>query len=313
MATINSPITPTSLGWSMVSAGLDKVTMNAAKDILDYGPMLFNSASFGNGEVKQITRKVFSGITDAAAWANETNDVIPDAGIEFLYDVQARQFWYANGVQYTLDLKTFDPYQVKAKLAESLGKSGRVKRQKLIASWFNLGFATSGHPWNDVESGVAFFSASHPNDSRIGGVQSNLVTGTQSVSTFSSAIDVIINLRDPLGNPLNLMPKRLFVYPTKAQAAREYLNVGSMLKSGTANNDRNPFKDYNIEVVPYPWFTTTTSWVMQASEHQLYANEAVVIDTKMTDLPNHGTKHDLFFCRAQWGDGWQGYVGGQGV
>lgn len=312
-AVINSPITPTALGWDLVQAGLDKVTMDAAKSIDDFGPMLFNSAPFGSGGVKQITRKVYSGITDANAWDNETSDVIPDAGIEFLYDVVARQYWFANGVQYTLDMKTFDPYGMKAKLANALGLSARVKRQKLFADWFNTGFATSGHAWNSVESGVAFFSASHPNDTRIGGVQSNLVTGTQSVATFSSAIDLIINLRDPLGNPLNLMPKRLFVYPTRVQEAREYLNIGSMLKSGTANNDRNPFKDYQIEVIAYPWLTSTTAWFMQANEHQCFYNEAVGVRTALTELPNHGTKHDIFFCQSRWADGWQGYVGGAGT
>ncbi len=311
---IASPMSPTALGWDVVMQGLNKLTLKEATNIRDYIPELFSKEPFPTN-VKKLKRKVYSGMDDATAWAEETNATIPDGSIAFMFDITARQYWYANGCQYNMDMKTFDPYGMKSKQAIALGNSAKVKRQKLGAAWFNNGFSTDSavHDWPAIETGVAFFSASHttaPQNTTT--THSNLVAGTQSVSAFMDAIDLLMDCRDYLNRPLNLVPRRLFVYPTKVATAKEYLGIGMKEKYGTANHDRNPFGDFDIEVVPYPWFGTTTRWALQADKTSTYFNEAVGIDTRTQELANHATKQDIFFSIALWADDWRGWVGGQG-
>lgn len=300
---VMAPITINGLATDMETAkkGLDKIAMRTATTVRDYIPMLYKSATF-----QQLTKKskVYSGLTEATDWDLES--IMEPEGMEFLYDVTATHYGYKKATSYTYKAQLFDEYNVFPKLAKQLGLSLGHKRQKLGASLFNNGFTTN------FADGVPFFSAAHPNDLRIGGTQSNLVAGGLSVSTLTDAINLLMDMRDPLGRPLNYMPKRLWVHPTKAIFARQILGVNGM-EYGTANNNKNPFSDFKLEVMEYPWFTTSTQWMLQADDYETYVSAKVGFKTKMEQQDDYSIRHEGHFVDAYWAESWMGFVSSTGL
>ena len=307
---IPSPITINgiSIDWETAKKGLDKVLWQSAGNVRDYVSLLFKDGTFKD---KTMKRKAFSGLPEAQEW--NAKDVIPSQGINFMWDVTATHAWYANAVEYDLESKTFDPYDIIPRLPKELGLSMAVKRQRLAAKFFVDGFTNAGN----TPDGKAFFALDHPNDPRLGGTQGNLVNGSIGVATFTNAINLLLGMTDPLGRPLNARPRRLFVHPTKVITVKQILGIGMEKEFATANDNeaRNPFKDYDIAVVPFPWLgaSCVDYWVLQASEHECYWSDAVKLQTRMTEGDNHSTRHEAWFSSTCWYDSWVGYVGGTGA
>lgn len=283
--------------------GLSGLAVKSADSVRDYIPMLYSADKFPE---KSMTKKVYSGLPPAVAWDGAS--VITAQGLEYLYDVTAEHLWFANATSYTFDAQTFDIYDLFPKAAKQLGLSISNKMQKLGALLFNNGFTTAG------PDGVYFFSASHPSDSRSPiATQSNLVAGALNVTTLNEAKNLLINTRDPLGNPMNYRPKSLYVYPTQVDYAKAVLAKGMGNEYNTADKKRNLFDDYSIEVVPYPWFSTATQWMLQANESQAKYSMKVAPVSKTKEQDDWSVKHDMAFAVAFWAESWEGFVGSLGV
>lgn len=301
---VNTPITLQGLSTTMETAkkGLNKITLKNAKSVKDYLPMLYKSQAFPQLTIKN---KVYSGLTMASTWDGKS--IIEPEGLEFLYDVTAQHYFFGKSTAYGYDAFLFDEYKLLQKLSKELGLSVAVKKQLLGASLFNNGFLTA------CPDGQPFFSTTHPNDARIGGTQSNLISGGLSVSTLVDAINLLINMRDPLGRPLNYLPKRLFVHTTKAIYAKQMVAGAGGFEYGNADHNKNPEEFEKIEVMPYPWFSTTTQWMLQAQDFETYISEKVGLKTTMEEQDDHSIKHDAIFVNSMWAESWMGYVGSTGV
>lgn len=301
---VNSPISTLGLDPALRTAirGFEKVVLQSVSSVEDFIPKLYKSKNF---TPKQITYPIFSGIPDAKAWDGKS--MITAESLAYLYDVTATTYLYGNSISYTYEMMKFDLYNVGDKLAAELGKSAATKRQKLAAAFFNGAFTTAG------VDGQYFFDSDHPYapNSGLSGTQSNLGSGALSLTTLLDACVKLRNMRDPLGRPMNLRPARLFVDYTMEPTAREILNIGMNFKSGTADNTVNPFNFFSsIEVVGYPYFSSTATWVLQASEFETYFNEMIPVTMmKPREDDAHGVKQDLVFSAAFWHEDWRQFIG----
>lgn len=287
--------------------GFEKIALQTANSINDIVPLFYKPKTFSE---RTIAYPVYTGIPDATTW--DGKQLITSVDMEYLYDVTATQYIYANAIEYTWEADLWDIYNVNPKKAAELGKSLRVKRNRVGMDFWSSAFTTN---WYD---GVPFFSASHPQALGTPGsaTQSNLVTGALSPTTLVTGLNALIDMRDPFGRPVNegITSFTLFVDPTKVINARSVLNDGLKLAAGTANNDRNPFSEFtiNIKGVPYGW--TSTRWVLQASNFQSFYSDKVpikMLPAKATDA--HGVKQDGAFVCAFWAEDYRQYVGSTGL
>lgn len=121
------------------------------------------------------------------------------------------------------------------------------------ANVFNLG-QSSGLTYGD---GQPMLSASHP--SEIGAVRSNL--SAYSSLTEAAVEDAYINIersKSLEGNVMPLKATKLLIAPNRRYEAQRIFN--SALRTGTANNDSNVFKD-SVEVIVNPYFSFNTGFV----------------------------------------------------
>jgi len=289
--------------------GLKEVIIDSASQIRDFTPMFYKK----NTQANELTfkKKIYAGFPRAASWSH-TLENISAASMQFLWDVDATHAWYGIAGEMTKEEIQFDPYGINGRIPTEIGKGLGEMKQVLTAQFFNDAFATTA--WED---GVYFFSASHPysssatGDSR-GTTQSNLVTGTASVSVAAEAINKMINQRDSMGRPLNIRPRRLVCYPTAVMLWKQVL--ASAAEYGTANRNESPFKDYgNIEVVGYDWLDSATKWFLMGDKYDTYFSEPVGIETKVKDTDANGRRIEGWFTIAYWAERWQGYVGGLGT
>lgn len=291
-----------SLTAEQAMKGLEKIAVKQCNSVRNYESLLYKTRKF---EEFKIKGKVMSGLPDAVSWDGES--IIASQSISELYDYTAQQYGYANAAEFSWKAKRFDTYKF-LKQATDLGRSMAYKRQKAAASLFNNGFTVNG------PDGVPLFSAAHPYAPNSGlTTQSNLVSGPLGVTSLQDAIHKMIDMRDPLGKPLNLEPRRLYVYPTKVMYAKQFLGLGMGNEYNTADSKRNPFKDFNIEVVPYPHLGTETMWLLQGNETETYicVNTDFTYSSDQTDA--HGLKLDAYFWVAYWQEGFWGWVGSTGL
>jgi hypothetical protein len=293
-----------SMTWETAKLGLDKVLWNTADSVKDFVPLLTKKGDF---KQKTLKRKTFSGIADATDW--DASSVISAQGIEQMYDIIATHTWYGNAVIYDLETKTFDEYNMIPKLPVELGKSMAVKRQRLLWAFFLNGYSQNGI------DGVPFFSQYHPNDNRIGGTQANVVQGTLGTATLDAAINMLLGLTDPLGRIRDYTAGKLFVHPTKWMLARQVLGIDmdKMYQPDSNNSIRNEYKDFDIEIVKWPWMYPTDTWILQANEHEVRWSDAISMQTRMKEEDDHSTRHESWASSAVWYDNWNGYVGGTGA
>lgn len=303
---IAMPITLEGLDPDLRTAllGLEKCVVNSVNSLTDFNAMLFESDNFSP---KTKTIPVYAGLADAAQW--DGISAITPSQLSYLYDITATQYYYANGISFTFDSLTFDEYDLNAKQSKGQGISAEAKRQKVgAAQLFNNAFTTN---WFD---GVPFFASNHPNSPVIGGTQSNLISGALSHDTLQDAIDAMCAFTDPMGRALDVQPTELWVDMSKISLGEYVLNSGNALKSGTGDNDNNPFK--GIKLVPYPYFSTTTKWALRGrGRNGNPCKKSRKLYKLMAPRENdaHGYQRDLIWCEAYWMEDWTTWVGSLGT
>jgi len=306
--TVSAPFTIAGFNTDNETAklGLQEVIIDSASQIEDFTAQIYKK----NTKANQLTfkSKIYAGFPRAATWS-KTVDNISTGTMQFLWDVDATHLWYGLAGEMTKEELQFDPYGINNKIPTEIGKGLGELKQVLSAAFINDGFDTL---WED---GSYFFGSDHAysgNSSVSSSTQSNVVTGTASVSVAAEAINKMINQRDPMGRPLKIMPKRLFCYPTAVMLWKQILATTD--EYGTANRNESPFKDYKgIQVVAWPWLDSTTKWVLQGSDYDTYFSQPVGIQTKYKDTDANGRRIEGYFSIAYWAERWQGYVGGLGT
>jgi hypothetical protein len=283
--------------------GFTEVTLNSVDRIPDVIGDLYEN---NNYSPKRITYPVYSGLADAGTWDGVTP--ITPSEMSYLYDVEAEQFVWANGIAYTFMSELFDEYGLNKKLSGEQGIAGESARQKAGFSLLNNGFVTN---WYD---GVPFFSASHPMSPIIGGVQSNLQAGALSHDTLQDAVDKGCSMTDVLGRPLDAVPVELWVHTTQGAYGDYLVNKGNGLASGTPNNDNNPFG--RLTVKPTTYMGTSTMWAVRFRTRRgkkLFKSRKMYKLYAPKENNAHGYQRDLVWCESYWAEEYYEFVGSTGV
>lgn len=188
--------------------------------------------------------------------------------------------------------------EVVSDAARALGSSMNYTYDVDHANIFNNGFSsTTGSP-----DGVALFSTAHPLVG--GGTNQNKPTtdGDLSVAQLRIALNDIAQTRDDANKMVHWRPRVLLIPYNQKWLAKELL--GSDLRSDTADNATNAFKEDDLVVVSTPFLTDANAFFLLAepSKHN--------VRTYWREKPN--VLHDWDFetssmkvkIRARWKRGW---------
>jgi hypothetical protein len=176
---------------------------------------------------------------------------------------------FAIGARVTREMYEDDLYKVfKQKLGKYIGRSIKQTWEILAANVLNNGFSANYTGAGQTEGdGVALFATNHPWKS--GGTYSNR-PGTDA-DLSHTALEAMITMADQAKDsgdvPIVLMPKTL-VIPTGERWVAEVI-LGSQLKSGTANNDKNTLKDLSLDYVLNPYLTDVDAWFLTTDMNPL--------------------------------------------
>lgn len=174
----------------------------------------------------------------------------------------------ALGYQITQEMLDHDQYAEIRKLEIELQNAGDDDIEIQGCLLLNNGFVTTASGGFSATGfdALALFSTAH---TRIDGgtAQANKPSTDANLDWTSLANGIVqfMSWRDNRGRPIGSMPRRLLVHPNDIMTAKELLN--SMGKPGTANNDVNALRDWNLDLVPSLYFTDTNAWFIQGDKH----------------------------------------------
>lgn len=182
-----------------------------------------------------------------------------------MYDVLYTHLTYAKGFKISKELYDDDQYNVMNSKPEQLGKSARRTEEVSAANVLNRAFNTS-YVGGD---GVPLASTIHPRSDG-GSSQSNAsATGlTFNETNYETGKIAMMRQLDDKGMKIDVKPMKLII-PIELQKQANIV-FNSNLRSGTADNDMNPYKG---EVTVMPWIfmdRNTTAWfLVDTTQHKL--------------------------------------------
>lgn len=192
--------------------------------------------------------------------------------------------------------------------SESL-KDGMLRgREIAVHSLYNNAF---NNTLMDGGDGVGLGSSAHPT---AGGNQSNvpLTPGTLAESTIEQAVIDLAAYKDNRGILISVNAEKLIIHPNNMFTARRIL--GSVLRSGSADNDINALKDMGVlssdNVIVSPYLTSTTNWHVRTSVPGLNffnRKDITLSDDNEFDTENAKFKGLMRFSYG-WSD-WRSYYG----
>lgn len=174
-----------------------------------------------------------------------------------LYDVLYTHLTYAKGFKISKEMMDDDLYNVMNSKPEALGRAARRTEERSAANVFNRAFNTSYVGGDDKP----LASTSHPRADG-GTAQSNASsTGlTFGEGNYETARLAMRRQLDDKGQFIDVMPQILLVPIDLEKNAN--IVFGSNLRSGTADNDANPYKG-QLKVVSWLYLdANSTSWFL---------------------------------------------------
>ena len=223
------------------------------------------------------------------------------------YDATFQADTYELAFRATKEALDDEQEEVVSDAARALGSSMTYAYNIDHANLFNNGFSsTTGAP-----DGVVLFSTAHPLIG--GGTEQNALTTAADLSTASlrTALNDVADTTDDAGKIIHWRPRILFVPVELKWLAMEM--VGSTLRSDTADNAINAFKEDGLTVVSSPYLTDPDAWFLldEPSRHN--------VRTYWREHPN--VLHDWDFetssmkvkIRARWRRGWSDFRGVYGT
>lgn len=223
------------------------------------------------------------------------------------FDKRFTHTTYAKGVQISMEAAADDIDGAITNMMPPLARSCRSSVEITIWNLINGGFATTTTP-----DGAYLFSNSHI--LRGGGTYDNLVSGDLSIANLETAIQMYDDMVDDRGLPIELSPAQL-VFPTNLRWL-VYEILKSDLRSDTAMNTTNAFKQISLQPVMSKYLTGDDDWFLfsEPSQHRVivyWRQEPVTDHTIDFDTGNAKTK--MTYRLSTGAAGWRGTVGGQGA
>lgn len=297
---INRAITPDTFFENALPA-LEEIYFSAKNQFPD---MIATLANFkqGSGWGTQTTEQTGVGVAS----------LIPEGG-SMVYDdiAQGNQktFTFAKygiGVKVTEEMIEDDKWDQVSDIYRSLGASIHHIRQQLFFDNYNNGFSVNGY------DGVPLFSTAHPLV-KAGGTQANTfsVQADLSDASLKDALTVIANWLTHEGLKTYYQAKDLLVSTAGIYDAKILTN--SDYRPGTANNDTNVLKDYNIKPTYSPYLSDTDAWFLGCTEHKLMFWERKAPMMKSFEDFDAGALKSKVTTRFDTGHGsWYGWFGSSG-
>jgi phage major head subunit gpT-like protein len=225
-----------------------------------------------------------------------------------MYDVVYTHVTYAKGFKIDKELYDDDQYNVMNRKPQQLGRAARRTEETQAAAIWNNAFSTS-QLGGDAKP---LISTVHPRSDG-GSSQSNgSSTGVAFSETAYKAEKLAMRKQlDDKGQKIDTMPNSILVPIDLEDAANIVFN--SKLRSGTADNDLNPYLN-DVKVIPWIYLTSTTA-------HFLIDNDQVQVNWFWREKANFAqdkafeTDQALFKVRERFSAGfsdWRGVYGSKG-
>jgi len=223
------------------------------------------------------------------------------------YDETYTHVDYGLGFRVTRNMYDDDLYGVMESAAEYLGRSIRLSIENAAANIFNNGFTASAAYYGP--DGVELFSRVHPFAS--GGTAANELSAAADLSTTSlqAALSDVESMVDSTGAPIVLIPKTLLI-PSELRWDASVI-LESQLKSGTANNDKNVFKDLDLsfEINHYLTDADTSFLICDKNSLKGWMRQK----PKFENDDDFDTKDAKFSVVSRFSFGWADWVGVYGL
>jgi hypothetical protein len=176
---------------------------------------------------------------------------------------------YALGFRVSRELWEDDLYAVIKRMPEELAFSARDVVEVTSAGIFINGFNDNGS-YNGPDGEPLFGDGTTKDHPQLGGGRwSNQLTIPADLSADS--LELAINGMEQTVNDRNLLIRlipKLLIVPTALQwTAKELLE--SELKPFTSNNEKNPYKDLNMQYFVWHYLTDPDAWFLKAQKHYL--------------------------------------------
>jgi len=156
------------------------------------------------------------------------------------YPVTYTHLTFGKGEMVTYEMYQDDLTNIIKKAPARLARAKMHSREQFAADLFNYGFTYGGGGTNTFSGGdgKALFATDHP--LKAGGTASNYTTDDLDEDSLENAIVTMRATKDNKGELQSVTPKVLVVPPALEKEARILLE--STQRTGTANNDINPYK-----------------------------------------------------------------------
>ncbi len=199
-------------------------------------PQLFRVESSDRASEKEssasgLSRLVLKGEGDAIKFEDPTQG----------YDVTYSHLTRGLGSSITMEMWEDDQYGVMRDRPRELALAEMRTLEQFAADIFNYGFTAGGGGIATFTSGdgKALFATDHPRTDN-GTPQSNLITSDLAEDSLEEVLTKMRATVDDKGQLMYIQPTTLLVPPALEKEARILLQ--SQGRTGTANNDINPYK-----------------------------------------------------------------------
>ena len=247
----------------------------------------------------------------------EGNTMAEDSVIQG-YDTTYTHKTYALKTSITKEMVADDQYRQIETRAKGLATAGHRSVEQAGADVFNYAFTSGGGGKSKFQTGgdaAALCSASHPRSDG-GTVISNTTTADLAEDSIEAALLKMRETLDDRGQLMLISPDTLIIPPALEKEAHILLNT--TLRTGTANNDINPYKG-RLSVVVWDFLSAAaggsdTAWfVLDKGAHGLnwFWRQKPELERNI----DFDTKNIEYSLDARWSNGfsgWRGVYGSKG-
>lgn len=215
----------------------------------------------------------------------------------------------ALGFRIERELYDDDLYDKMSQMPKALGTSARNSIETVVANLYNNGF-TDSSAYHGADS-KPLLATDHPLAASAT-EQNELTTAADlSNSSLEQALTDIEDTRDYRNLHFKMIPKLLIVPPALRWDASTILE--SQLKSGTAYNDKNVFKDLDLVYTVNHHLTDSDAWFILCDTHfvTLYERQKPTFEAD-DDFDTKDAKFSVMIRNVGGWKDWRGVYGSPG-
>lgn len=284
-----------------------KVYGDEIRQLPQLGMTIFNVDT----SVKNIEKDTSATGLSKLVQKNESSPISYEDEVEG-FNVIYTHLTFAKGTSVSQELWEDDQFGIMRRKPQDLASAKIRTQEQFAADIFNYGFTAGGGgsaPFTGPDS-VALFSSSHPREDG-GANQSNYITADLSEDSIENALVTMRATLDGKGQLMLVQPNTLLVPPALEKEAR--ILMDSMGRTGTTNNDINPYKG-RLDVVVWDYLGSAaggsdTAWfIYDRAVHELNWFNRSDRGLEGPDW-DFDTKTARWSVLCRWSAGWSNWRG----